>query len=892
MDYNGTNKSDVLDQTQLGLPDWSTIYGLEGDDTITVATGVAVGGVGNDRIIGVGPYSAASFQSSPSGVHIDLSTGTVQDGFGSVDTLVNINDVRGSGRGDTFKGNSSKNQFWSFSSLDVVDGGGGIDKLLFVMNDKGAVPTFDKTETGWTISYKSNGGYNNTVQTTSVEVLSIYRGGSTFENWDLTVPTPQVLPEKPTVFQPRADFSTLDQWRPGKWGIVSFTISEDVGAWYYPTPTDYHAPHNLSIDAHNGALGDFNGDGYQDLVISWVVFPHVIPHTTRPLPTILFGSANGLVKAPDDIVADTVSRHQAYRTFSANLNGDDVDDIVTGAMISEVYGDAQKTTIIYVSEPTLAILGRSSGSFKDISDHLEGQTLTAGQPNSTFDHATGVGDLNKDGIDDIISGNNLWISDGHGNWTDQTYKVSDFIHGTSAMSYAIGDLNHDGANDVLALFPNFYDDREILFNDAASSLKFTRYVLPAGLYGTNTKDNNVVIADVNYDGLNDIVVAETRALPYYIGSAMQILIQRPDGAFVDETSSRINNAPRDQVQGGEGDVFYIDMNGDGFKDILHSNDGDGLAIFLNDGNGHFTLYDNANINFIATYQLEGYIDKALSVSQLPQMRAYPIDDNHDGIMDLVVQAVSQYYGDPNADVTVALYIIDSTGKEYGRDNGETLSGTPFDDFIYGVGGNDSITGGSGNDTLDGGAGIDTAVYSGIRSNYLVTKTAKGYTVRANAGTDGTDTLTNFERVQFTDTRLALDMDGNTNAGFNLAGLANAGQVYRLYQATFNRTPDKVGLAYWIGQADSNVPLTTIASGFTGSVEFNNTYGNLSNHLFVDQMYQNVLHRPGEAGGVAYWYSQIDGGTQTRQQILVGFAESNENQAAVIGVIQNGIDYTS
>ena len=70
------------------------------------------------------------------------------------------------------------------------------------------------------------------------------------------------------------------------------------------------------------------------------------------------------------------------------------------------------------------------------------------------------------------------------------------------------------------------------------------------------------------------------------------------------------------------------------------------------------------------------------------------------------------------------------------------------------------------------------------------------------------------------------------------------------------------------------------------------YGNLSNHQFIDQIYQNVLHRAGDAAGVAYWYLQIDSNLQTRAQILTGFSESTENQAAVIGSIQHGINYTA
>lgn len=141
-----------------------------------------------------------------------------------------------------------------------------------------------------------------------------------------------------------------------------------------------------------------------------------------------------------------------------------------------------------------------------------------------------------------------------------------------------------------------------------------------------------------------------------------------------------------------------------------------------------------------------------------------------------------------------------------------------------------------------------------------------------------DKLVNVERLQFTDKTLALDINDT------------AGQAYRIYQAAFNRTPDNGGLKYWIGIMDSGVPLTTVSSGFIGSAEFQKLYGtNPTNELFVTKLYDNVLHRAPDAGGYKYWVDLLNSGTIDKTSTLVNFSESNENQAGVIGVIQNGID---
>lgn len=192
-------------------------------------------------------------------------------------------------------------------------------------------------------------------------------------------------------------------------------------------------------------------------------------------------------------------------------------------------------------------------------------------------------------------------------------------------------------------------------------------------------------------------------------------------------------------------------------------------------------------------------------------------------------------------------------------------------------GNDVITLGDSNHHVDGGAGIDTAAFSGARSAYTITKTDTGYSLHSSAGTD---TLANVERLQFSDSTLALDISGN------------GGQVYRLYQAAFNRTPDAGGLGFWIKAMDSGATLESIAAEFIKSDESKAMYGvNPSNADFVDKLYHNVLHRAGDPGGFDFWVGQLNAHNGTQAQILAAFGESPENQAALIGVIGNGFTYT-
>lgn len=69
---------------------------------------------------------------------------------------------------------------------------------------------------------------------------------------------------------------------------------------------------------------------------------------------------------------------------------------------------------------------------------------------------------------------------------------------------------------------------------------------------------------------------------------------------------------------------------------------------------------------------------------------------------------------------------------------------------------------SDDDSIDGGLGIDTAAYIGSFSNYSLAKDTAGWNIHSTL--DGTDTLTNIERLKFSDKNIALDVTPSGNAG--------------------------------------------------------------------------------------------------------------------------------
>ena len=120
-----------------------------------------------------------------------------------------------------------------------------------------------------------------------------------------------------------------------------------------------------------------------------------------------------------------------------------------------------------------------------------------------------------------------------------------------------------------------------------------------------------------------------------------------------------------------------------------------------------------------------------------------------------------------------------------------------------------------------------------------------------------------------------------------------GPAVRLYNAVFpKRLGDVGGIEFWRNQlASGKRSLEWIANYFTTSSEFRTTYETLPDGTvrdlddaeFVALVYVNVLKRPADGAGVAFWTRQLqdpDGSgplkpKRTRGGVLLGFSESNE-----------------
>ena len=191
-----------------------------------------------------------------------------------------------------------------------------------------------------------------------------------------------------------------------------------------------------------------------------------------------------------------------------------------------------------------------------------------------------------------------------------------------------------------------------------------------------------------------------------------------------------------------------------------------------------------------------------------------------------------------------------------------------------------------------GGGYDIADLSSFQSNlFSLSPNSDGSLFAASLDKKVQDTLSGIVAVKFADKTMIVAPHFSTNEYIAL-----------LYQGALGRQPDPAGLAAWekTGSGLSATPASlatvqgicgngSLASGFTGSPEFQQKYGTLSNDQFIAQMYANVLDRPPDGAGLTAWEGAINGG-MSRDAVLVGFATSTEaaNNASLGFTGQSGV----
>ena len=430
-------------------------------------------------------------------------------------------------------------------------------------------------------------------------------------------------------------------------GFGGINITERFSATIcYPTPDDCITRENelFGQDAHNIATGDFNNDGFEDLVVAWAIFPHTIEESKKIEAPINIYINDGLGHLYEDnsiyFTGNNPTHPFAYRLAIADFNGDGVDDIFGGSMGKQVR--LEDDTQSYIRPyPHLLLLSNEDGQFQDKSSNIENMNNGEGQK-CGFAHDASSGDFDGDGDVDIYACNLLLVNDGLGTfYIDEYINLEWHYSHMSPMSSLIEDLNNDGFSDLIFwnfdnrfLFDTIPEEGSILLSNGTAKISSWQEIdIPKGPFEINhNKYNHAASGDLNGDGFKDVVVAITRDDPYYEGAYIQILVNDQTGSLIDETSTRFVNQIRLEKHHGEGNIYLRDIDNDGDLDIFHSTKDfassiSGAHIAINDGRGNFI----SNELILPSRPLSNSGWSSTGVL----MKGVPIDLDKKGCLDLI-----------------------------------------------------------------------------------------------------------------------------------------------------------------------------------------------------------------------------------------------------------------
>jgi Bacterial Ig-like domain (group 3)/FG-GAP-like repeat/Abnormal spindle-like microcephaly-assoc'd, ASPM-SPD-2-Hydin len=218
-------------------------------------------------------------------------------------------------------------------------------------------------------------------------------------------------------------------------------------------------------------------------------------------------------------------------------------------------------------------------------------------------HFVAVGDFNNDGIPDLVTANygsnSVSILLGKGNGTFQT--AQNFTAGSYPISVAVGDFNGDGNLDV-AVANNGNNlpggDLAILFGNGDGTLQ-----APV-TYSTQGSPFYVAVADLNGDGLPDVVLAAH-------GASIQV--------FLDTSTGALESPGLYAAGGNPQSVAIADYNGDQVPDLAVANSAsNNISILIGNGDGTFktavnyTAGTSPSVVAAGDFNADGFVDLAVT----------------------------------------------------------------------------------------------------------------------------------------------------------------------------------------------------------------------------------------------------------------------------------------
>ncbi|MBW4472577.1 MAG: hypothetical protein KME45_19725 [Stenomitos rutilans HA7619-LM2] len=716
------------------------LFGEAGDDTLSGGAGddqlvgdagndFLVGDAGNDLIDGGNDIDTVSYANAPTGVVVNIdetnsysnpggtvdpeptfaiAAGSATDGFGTTDTLQNLENIIGSDFNDVLIGNATENDILAGAGNDLVignagndtlDGGTGINVVSY-RRDPGSA--FINLEEGRAID-----GFGN------VDILRNFRDVVGSQGNDTIVGDAQdnilfggsgndrieARSGNDLMFGNDGADTLLgedgDDKLVGGAGADSLNGGNGIDtASYFTALSGVTA--NLTIA--RGTSGDANGD----------VFTQIENLEGSEFNDRLTGDAqaNYLWGLSGDDFLDGREGNDTLNGGTGNdrLSGGDGNDLLLGQTGDDALdgGDGNDT-----------LIGGSGDDF--LEGRLGDDRLEGGDGDDTF-----LGGAGNDALFGEAGNDNL--EGGDGNDTLNGGTGEDLLYGGEGNDQLLGDTGSDvleGGTGNDQLFGN--DEDDFLYGQEGNDT----------LNGDAGNDQLLggVGDDQLFGGVGNDTLAGESGNDQLFGGAGADLLNGDDG-----NDRLFGEAGADQLQGGNGNDF---LNGGEDNDLLLAGVGDDT---LEGGTGNDRLFGEAGND-----QLFGGDDN---------------DTLNGGTGN------DQLFGEAGSDLLVggegndSLAGADGDDRLFGETGNDSLAGGNGNDILNGDAGNDLLSGDAGNDAIDGGSGDDTVLYQTSPAGVVVNLNSISYsseappgllpfTIAANTALDGfgtTDSLQTIENV--------------------------------------------------------------------------------------------------------------------------------------------------
>jgi len=308
-------------------------------------------------------------------------------------------------------------------------------------------------------------------------------------------------------------------------------------------------------DAYANAVGDLTGDGKPEIVSVNLKDSTVTIFVNNGDGTFKTGAYSNVAMAPS---SGSLPFTGSTALTIADMNGDGKADVIV--------------TNDFTADVTV-LLGKGDGTVQVPSEGF----ATGGYPLTS----ALVGDFNGDGLADVVVTDQVYSFSYMKGYGDGTFRAAtNFYTPTSdsnqvsppqGWDIATGDLNGDGIPDVV--IGNWCCDAtvgiSVFLSQGDGTLK------PGVNYGSGGDLGFVAVADFNQDQKLDIAAVDNA------NGLVQLFTGNGDGTFT--TGASLNTGDTDSRT-----VAAADLNGDGFPDlVVANNNGANFGVFLNDKTGAF-----------------------------------------------------------------------------------------------------------------------------------------------------------------------------------------------------------------------------------------------------------------------------------------------------------------